>query len=237
MGKILQVRDLKVHYGLIQAVKGVSFDVEEGSIVALIGANGAGKTTIISSISGTISSKTGEIIYNGENIAKTRAYKIARMGISQVPEGRRVFQDLSVKDNLMLGAYFQNDKALIKDTLGEIYDIFPILKERSNQSAGTLSGGEQQMLAVGRALMAHPKVLLLDEPSMGLSPLYVKEIFKIIKHVNRQGTTILLVEQNASAALSIADYAYVIETGNIVLQDNAKELLNNEEVKKAYLGI
>jgi len=233
---LLEVNDLEVYYGLIKALKGVSFKVDKGSIVALIGANGAGKTTIMQTISGLNEAKKGSIKFNGVELTKIKPHNIVTMGVSQVPEGRRIFQDLSVKDNLMLGAYTRHDKAEIKNTLEMIYEKFPILKERSKQAGGTLSGGEQQMLAVGRALMAHPSLLLLDEPSMGLSPLYVKEIFKTIKEINKQGTTILLVEQNAKMALSIADYCYVIETGSIVLEGKASDMLNNDKVKKAYLG-
>lgn len=234
--KLLKVENLEVSYGLIKAIKGVSFTVNEGEIVALIGANGAGKTTIMHAISGLIPINGGKIIYDGNELNKIPAHKIISLGLSQVPEGRRVFQELSVKDNLILGAYTRKNKAEVKATLENIYDIFPRLKERSSQVAGTLSGGEQQMLAVGRALMSHPKTLLLDEPSMGLSPLFVNTIFDTIKRINENGTTILLVEQNAKKALSVANRAYVLETGFITKTGTGEELLNDDNVKKAYLG-
>lgn len=247
---ILEVNNLHVSYGMIKAVQGVSFEVNEGEIVALIGANGAGKTTIIHTISGLLKAKEGSIKLmaqkkdkkSGETAAeqveltKTQANKIVYLGLSQVPEGRHVFSELSVKDNLLMGAYTRSDKKEIEETLKTVYEKFPILLERSRQTAGTLSGGEQQMLAVGRAMMSHPKVLLLDEPSMGLSPLYVDIIFKTIKEINKEGTTIVLVEQNAKKALSIADRAYVIETGRITKTGTGKELLEDEDVRKAYLG-
>ena len=233
---ILEVKDLQVSYGMIKAVKGVSFEVNEGEIVALIGANGAGKTTIMHAISGLIANKSGSIKFNGVELTKIQPSKIVSLGLTQVPERRRVFSELTVKDNLMLGAYTRKDKKEIEETLESVYSKFPILKEREKQEAGTLSGGEQQMLAVGRALMSHPKLLLLDEPSMGLSPLFVNEVFGIIKKIHEEGTTILLVEQNAEKALSIADKAYVLETGNIVLTGTGKELKNNDEIKSAYLG-
>ena len=233
---ILEVKDLQVNYGMIKAVKGVSFEVNEGEIVALIGANGAGKTTIMHAISGLIANKSGSIKFNGVELTKIQPSKIVSLGLTQVPERRRVFSELTVKDNLMMGAYTRKDKKEIEETLENVYSKFPILKEREKQEAGTLSGGEQQMLAVGRALMSHPKLLLLDEPSMGLSPLFVNEVFGIIKKIHEEGTTILLVEQNAEKALSIADKAYVLETGNIVLSGTGKELKNNEEIKSAYLG-
>lgn len=234
--ELLKVENLEVSYGLIKAIKGVSFTVNEGEIVALIGANGAGKTTIMHAISGLIPINGGKIIYDGNELNKIPAHKIISLGLSQVPEGRRVFQELSVKDNLILGAYTRKNKAEVKATLESIYDIFPRLKERSSQVAGTLSGGEQQMLAVGRALMSHPKTLLLDEPSMGLSPLFVNTIFDTIKRINENGTTILLVEQNAKKALSVANRAYVLETGFITKTGTGEELLNDDNVKKAYLG-
>ena len=234
--ELLKVENLEVSYGLIKAIKGVSFTVNEGEIVALIGANGAGKTTIMHAISGLIPINGGKIIYDGNELNKIPAHKIISLGLSQVPEGRRVFQELSVKDNLILGAYTRKNKAEVKETLENIYDIFPRLKERSSQVAGTLSGGEQQMLAVGRALMSHPKTLLLDEPSMGLSPLFVNTIFDTIKRINENGTTILLVEQNAKKALSVANRAYVLETGFITKTGTGEELLNDDNVKKAYLG-
>lgn len=233
---LLEVKDLYVNYGMIKAIKGVSFEVYEGEIVSLIGANGAGKTTIMHAINHLIESQSGQILFENNDLTKIAPHKIVNLGLTQVPEGRRVFSELSVKDNLILGAYSRKDKKEFEETLKSIYEKFPILKERENQEAGTLSGGEQQMLAVGRALMSHPKVLLLDEPSMGLSPLYVDIIFKTIKEINEAGTTIFLVEQNAKKALSIATRAYVIETGNITKVGTGKELLNDEDVIKAYLG-
>ena len=233
---LLEVKDLYVNYGMIKAIKGVSFEVYEGEIVSLIGANGAGKTTIMHAIYHLIESQSGQILFENNDLTKIAPHKIVNLGLTQVPEGRRVFSELSVKDNLILGAYSRKDKKEFEETLKSVYEKFPILKERENQEAGTLSGGEQQMLAVGRALMSHPKVLLLDEPSMGLSPLYVDIIFKTIKEINEAGTTIFLVEQNAKKALSIATRAYVIETGNITKVGTGKELLNDEDVIKAYLG-
>ncbi len=233
---LLEVNNLEVYYGVIQALKGVSFKVEKGEIIALIGANGAGKTTILHTISGLIKSTSGSIQYKDENITKIPSHKIVEAGLSQVPEGRRVFSQLSVLENLKMGAYVRNDKSKIENDLVNIYKRFPRLEERKNQPAGTLSGGEQQMLAMGRALMADPEIILMDEPSMGLSPIYVSEIFDIIKSINDMGKTVLLVEQNANKALSIANRAYVLETGNIVLEGDAKALMNDEKVKKAYLG-
>ena len=233
---LLEVKDLYVNYGMIKAIKGVSFEVYEGEIVSLIGANGAGKTTIMHAINHLIESQSGQILFENNDLTKIAPHKIVNLGLTQVPEGRRVFSELSVKDNLILGAYSRKDKKEFEETLKSVYEKFPILKERENQEAGTLSGVEQQMLAVGRALMSHPKVLLLDEPSMGLSPLYVDIIFKTIKEINEAGTTIFLVEQNAKKALSIATRAYVIETGNITKVGTGKELLNDEDVIKAYLG-
>lgn len=233
---ILEVKDLEVCYGVIQAIKGISFEVNQGEIIALIGANGAGKTTTLQTITGLIPSKAGTITYEGKDITKIPGYKLVGMGIAHVPEGRRVFAELSVLQNLKLGAYTRNDKNEMEETLKEIYERFPRLEERKNQMAGTLSGGEQQMLAMGRALMSHPKLIVMDEPSMGLSPLLVKEIFAIIREVNKQGITILLVEQNAKMALAISDRAYVLETGTITLSGDAQELLNDARVKKAYLG-
>lgn len=233
---ILEVKDLEVCYGVIQAIKGISFEVNQGEIIALIGANGAGKTTTLQTITGLIPSKAGTITYEGKDITKIPGYKLVGMGIAHVPEGRRVFAELSVLQNLKLGAYTRNDKNEMEETLKEIYERFPRLEERKNQMAGTLSGGEQQMLAMGRALMSHPKLIVMDEPSMGLSPLLVKEIFAIIREVNKQGITILLVEQNAKMALAISDRAYVLETGTITLSGDAQELLNDTRVKKAYLG-
>lgn len=233
---MLEVKDLKVNYGMIQAIKGVSFHVEQGEVIALIGANGAGKTTILHTITGLLSPKEGSVVFEGTDITKIPAHKIVFMGMAHVPEGRRVFANLTVLQNLKMGAYTRKDKAEIQETLEMIYKRFPRLEERQNQLAGTLSGGEQQMLAMGRALMSHPKIILMDEPSMGLSPIYVNEIFQIIQDVSKSGTTVLLVEQNAKKALSIADRAYVLETGNIVLEGRASTLLDNDDIKKAYLG-
>ncbi|HHT88443.1 MAG TPA: ABC transporter ATP-binding protein [Clostridiales bacterium] len=233
---MLEVRDLQVYYGVIQAIKNVSFKVNEGEIIALIGANGAGKTTILQTISGLITPKQGEIIYDGTDLKKVPAHHIVSMGLAHVPEGRRVFSQLTVYENLLMGSYTRSDKKEIEETLRRVYERFPRLEERKNQMAGTLSGGEQQMLAMGRALMSKPKIVLMDEPSMGLSPILVEEVFDIIQSINKSGTTVLLVEQNAKKALSIAHRAYVIETGKIVLEGDAKELMNNESVKKAYLG-
>lgn len=233
---MLKITDLEVYYGVIQAIKGISFEVKEGEVIALIGANGAGKTTILHTVTGLIAPKAGKIEFEGNDITKTPAHKIVSMGMAHVPEGRRVFAQLSVYENLKLGAYTRSDKTEIEQTLEMVYKRFPRLKERRNQAAGTLSGGEQQMLAMGRALMSHPKIILMDEPSMGLSPIFVNEIFDIIKEVSAGGTTVLLVEQNAKKALGIADRAYVLETGNIVLTGEAKALMNDESIKKAYLG-
>ena len=233
---LLEINNLEVHYGVIQALKGISFEVNEGEIIALIGANGAGKTTTLHTISGILQASSGDIIYDGKDITKVQAHKIVNLGISQVPEGRRVFAQLSVLENLKLGAFIRKDKDGIEEDLRNIYERFPRLEERKNQLAGTLSGGEQQMLAMGRALMSRPRIILMDEPSMGLSPIYVSEIFDIIKSINKDGTTVLLVEQNAKKALSIADRAYVLETGMIALSGDAKDLMNNDTVKKAYLG-
>ena len=233
---LLEIKDLEVNYGVIKAIKGVSFDVNEGEIIALIGANGAGKTTILHTITGLIQAKKGSIVFDGKELTKTPPHKIVSMGMAHVPEGRRIFQQLSVLENLKLGAYTRKDKSEIASTLKMVYERFPRLEERKNQVAGTLSGGEQQMLAMGRALMSKPRIILMDEPSMGLSPLLVSEIFDIIKVINESGTTVLLVEQNAKKALSIADRAYVLETGKITLSGDAKDLINNESVKKAYLG-
>lgn len=233
---ILEVKDLEVYYGVIQAIKGISFEVNQGEIIALIGANGAGKTTTLQTITGLIPSKAGTITYEGQDITKIPGYKLVGMGIAHVPEGRRVFAELSVLQNLKLGAYTRNDKNEMEETLKMIYERFPRLEERKNQMAGTLSGGEQQMLAMGRALMSHPKLIVMDEPSMGLSPLYVNEIFDIIQKINADGVTVLLVEQNAKKALSIASRAYVLETGKIALNGDAKDLMNDDSVKKAYLS-
>ena len=233
---MLEIKDLEVYYGMIQAIKGVSFDVNEGEVIALIGANGAGKTTILHTITGLINAQKGSVWFEGKDITKVPAHKIVSMGMAHVPEGRRVFANLTVLQNLKMGAYTRKDKTEIEQTLDSINKRFPRLMERQNQLAGTLSGGEQQMLAMGRALMSHPKIILMDEPSMGLSPIFVNEIFDIIKSVSASGTTVLLVEQNAKKALSIADRAYVLETGKIVLSGKASDLLNNDSIKKAYLG-
>ncbi len=235
---MLEVKDIQVYYGAIHALKGISLHVEEGEIVSLIGANGAGKTTTMHTISGLLRPKMGgDILFLGKSISRTEPHKIVKMGLAQVPEGRRVFASMTVQENLEMGAFLCSgkDNTLAED-LERIYTRFPRLKERRKQVAGTLSGGEQQMLAIGRALMSHPKMLLLDEPSMGLSPILVQEIFDCIQEVNREGTTVLLVEQNAKMALSISKRAYVLETGKLVLEGDAADLLNNEEVKRAYLG-
>ena len=232
---MLKVKNLSVHYGVINAIKNVSFEVHQGEIVALIGANGAGKTSIMHAISGLIKNSGGNIEFCGNNISHVSAHKIVAQGLAQVPEGRRIFSQLSVKDNLEMGAFLRKDNEVEKD-LENVYELFPRLKERKDQQAGTLSGGEQQMLAMGRALMSKPKLLLLDEPSMGLSPILVNEIFGIIKRIKEDGVTVLLVEQNANKALSIADYAFVLETGSITISGPAHEVANNPKVKEAYLG-
>ncbi len=233
---MLEVKDIHVYYGAIHAIKGISLKVPEGSIVTLIGANGAGKSTILKTISGLLRSKEGDILYRGESITHKSARQIVEGGLVHVPEGRRIFADMSVQENLEMGAFLQKDKEWIAGTQNIVFEKFPRLKERIGQLAGTLSGGEQQMLAIGRGMMSNPRMLLLDEPSMGLAPLLVKEIFSIIRELNKAGITILLVEQNANMALSIADYAYVLETGKIALEGPAKELAASEEVRKAYLG-
>lgn len=233
---MLEVKDLHVHYGVIEAIKGISFEVNQGEVIALIGANGAGKTTTLHTVTGLIKPTSGSIFFEGKDITKVPSHKIVSLGMAHVPEGRRVFAQLSVYDNLLMGAYTRKDKEEIQNTLQVVYDRFPRLEERKNQMAGTLSGGEQQMLAMGRALMSHPSIILMDEPSMGLSPIFVNEIFDIIKQVSKAGTTVLLVEQNAKKALSIADRAYVLETGNISLEGDADKLMNDDAVKKAYLG-
>ena len=243
---MLEVENLHVFYGMIHALKGVSFSVDQGEVIALIGANGAGKTTTLHTITGLLPAKQGSIRFEGKDITKTPAHKIVEMGIAHVPEGRRIFSQLNVYENLIMGAFTRKDKAEIEDSLAMVYRRFPRLEERKNQRAGTLSGGEQQMLAMGRALMSHPKIILMDEPSMGLSPILVNEIFDIIRSVNEifdiiqvvsdSGTTVLLVEQNARKALSIADRAYVLETGRVTMEGKADELLHNEAVQKAYLG-
>ena len=233
---MLKIDNINVYYGAIHALKGISVDVKEGEIVTLIGANGAGKSTILRTISGLLKPKTGEIIFEGKNIAGKAAQDIVKMSISQVPEGRRVFANMTVMENLELGAYIRTDSKGIKEDLDKVFGRFPKLAERRSQLAGTMSGGEQQMLAMGRALMSRPRLLLLDEPSMGLAPLLVREIFSIVKDINASGTTVLLVEQNAHMALSIAHRAYVLETGRIILSGPAKELAASEEIRKAYLG-
>ena len=233
---MLEVRDLQVYYGMIHAIKGISFDVNQGEVIALIGANGAGKTTTLHTITGLLAPKSGSVLFEGEDITKVPAHKIVSMGMAHVPEGRRVFAELSVYENLKMGAYTRKDKKEIEESLANVYKRFPRLEERKNQMAGTLSGGEQQMLAMGRALMSKPKIILMDEPSMGLSPIFVNEIFDIIRAVSESGTTVLLVEQNAKKALSISDRAYVLETGTITMSGKAKDLLEDEAVKKAYLG-
>ncbi|MCD7735771.1 MAG: ABC transporter ATP-binding protein [Lachnospiraceae bacterium] len=233
---MLEVKDLEVFYGVIQAIKGISFEVNEGEIIALIGANGAGKTTILHTITGLISPKKGHVIFEGQDITRTPAHKIVKLGMAHVPEGRRVFSQLTVYQNLKMGAYTRTDKNEIEESLEKVYKRFPRLEERRNQTAGTLSGGEQQMLAMGRALMSNPRIIVMDEPSMGLSPILVNEIFDIIQSVSASGTTVLLVEQNAKKALGIADRAYVLETGKIVQEGRAAILMDDESIKKAYLG-
>lgn len=233
---MLEVKNLSVSYGAIEAVKDISFAVNDGEIVSLIGANGAGKTTTLHTITGLVPAKSGSVMYNGVDLLKTHNNKIVTLGMAHIPEGRHVFTRMSVEENLEMGAFSLKDQSDLKKDLDMVYGLFPRLKERRNQKAGTLSGGEQQMLAMGRALMSHPKTILMDEPSMGLSPKLVKEIFSIIRKLHEQGITILLVEQNAKMALSIADRAYVLETGRITMEGDAKELLNNEQVRKAYLG-
>ncbi|MGN0171856.1 MAG: ABC transporter ATP-binding protein [Acutalibacteraceae bacterium] len=233
---MLTVEDLRVSYGMIEAIKGISFEVEEGEIVALIGANGAGKTTILHTVTGLLKARTGRIDFEGHNLIKTPAHKIVSLGMAHVPEGRRIFQQLTVLENLEMGAFTRKDSAQINQTLKKVYGHFPRLEERKKQIAGTLSGGEQQMLAMGRALMSNPRIMLMDEPSMGLSPLYVSEIFDIIREINNAGTTVLLVEQNAKKALDIANRAYVLETGTIRMSGDAKALADNEDVRRAYLG-
>ena len=236
MESILEVSDLSVYYGVIQALKGISFHVDKGEVVALIGANGAGKTTTLHTLSGLLKAQSGNISYKGQSLSRIPNHKIVSLGMAQVPEGRRVFAEMTVLQNLKMGAYTRSDKAEMEETLQKIYKRFPRLEERKNQLAGTLSGGEQQMLAMGRALMSHPDIILMDEPSMGLSPIFVNEIFQIIQDVNKDGVTVLLVEQNAKKALSIANRAYVMETGSIVKEGLASDLLNDDAIKKAYLG-
>ena len=233
---ILEVKDLTVNYGMIRALKGISFTVEQGEIVTLIGANGAGKTTAMQSIVGLIPPSGGSIVYEGRDITHLPAHKVVKLGMTQVPEGRRIFQELTVSENLLMGAFLEKNQAVIKNDISRMYELFPRLEERKNQVAGTLSGGEQQMLAIARALMSHPKLMMLDEPSMGLSPLLVDQVFSIIKQIHEEGTTVLLVEQNAQKALAIADRAYVLETGTIALEGKASDLMKNDQVRKAYLG-
>ncbi|MBQ8305515.1 MAG: ABC transporter ATP-binding protein [Blautia sp.] len=233
---MLEVKDIHVYYGMIHALKGVSFEVNQGEVIALIGANGAGKTTTLHTVTGLLRAKRGSITFEGQDISRIPAHKIVQMGIAHVPEGRRVFSQLSVFDNLKMGAFTRKDKQEIAESLEIVYRRFPRLEERKNQRAGTLSGGEQQMLAMGRALMSRPRLIVMDEPSMGLSPILVNEIFDIIKVVSESGTTVLLVEQNAKKALSIADRAYVLETGSVTMEGRASDLLNDEKVQKAYLG-
>ncbi len=233
---MLDIKDIDVYYGAIHAIKGISLHVNEGEIVTLIGANGAGKSTTLRTISGLLAPKNGDIEFAGESIAGHKAHEIVKLGISQVPEGRRIFTEMTVLENLELGAFIRKDKDGIAADMKHVFELFPRLEERKSQEAGTLSGGEQQMLAMGRALMAKPRLLLLDEPSMGLAPLLIKEIFSIIENINKEGTTVLLVEQNANMALSIANRAYVLETGRITLSGDAKELAASEDVRKAYLG-
>ena len=235
---LLKIRNIETYYGPIMAIKGVSLDIEEGSIVTILGANGAGKTTILKTISGVMEPQKGSIEFNGERIDKLLPSKIVKMGISQVPEGREVFPDLTVRENLMMGSYLRSDKNGIKQDLETIYNYFPILQDRPNQLAGNLSGGEQQMLVIARALMARPKLLLLDEPSLGLSPIYIKDIYNIVKRINKeQKTTMLVVEQNARMALSLAEYGYVLDLGRFVMENSCKELMENEDVKEFYLGV
>lgn len=233
---MLKVEDLHVSYGMIQAIKGVSFEVNEGEVISLIGANGAGKTTILHTITGLLKPQSGSVMFEGKELTTTPAHTIVKLGMAHVPEGRRVFANLSVYENLLMGAYTRKDKKEISETLEMVYKRFPRLEERKKQTAGTLSGGEQQMLAMGRALMSKPRIILMDEPSMGLSPLFVNEVFDIIQKISASGTTVLLVEQNAKKALSISDRAYVLETGNIALTGKSSDLINDDKIKKAYLG-
>ena len=233
---LLEVQDIQVYYGMIQALKGVSFSVNEGEVIALIGANGAGKTTTLHTVTGLLRAKSGHIIYDGQDITKVPPHKIVTMGMAHVPEGRRVFANMTVLQNLKMGAFTRSDKNEIDATIEKVYKRFPRLKERQNQTAGTLSGGEQQMLAMGRALMSHPRMIVMDEPSMGLAPILVEQIFKIIQTLHEAGTTILLVEQNAQMALSVAHRGYVLETGKIVTTGTGEELIRSPEIKKAYLG-
>ncbi len=234
---MLKIRNLHTYYGAIHALKGISLNVPEGKIVTLLGANGAGKSTTLKSITGLVKVKEGEIIFKGEDITNKPTHEIIQRGIALIPEGRQIFPNLTVRENLLMGAYAREDDEGIQKDLDWVFELFPRLKERINQLGGTLSGGEQQMLAVGRGLMSHPKLLMLDEPSLGLAPMLVKEIFDMIKQINSEGVTILLIEQNAMAALNIADYGYILETGNMVLKGSAEALLHNEDVRRAYLGV
>jgi branched-chain amino acid transport system ATP-binding protein len=236
MASLLEVNNLVVNYGMIRALKGISFKVEKGEIVSLIGANGAGKTTTLHTVTGLIRAKEGSIVFKGEDITKTPAHKIVTKGLVHVPEGRRIFQNLTVAENLMMGSYTRKDKADIAKDLKHVYELFPRLEERKTQMAGTLSGGEQQMLAMGRALLSGGEMIVMDEPSMGLSPLLVSEVFDIIKSIREAGKTVLLVEQNAKKAMSISDRVYVLETGNVSMEGKASDLINDESIKKAYLG-
>ena len=233
---LLEIKDLEVNYGVIKAIKGVSFDVNEGEIIALIGANGAGKTTILHTITGLIQAKKGSIVFDGKELTKTPPHKIVSMGMAHVPEGRRIFQQLSVLENLKLGAYTRKDKSEIASTLKMVYERFPRLEERKNQVAGTLSGGEQQMLDIGRGMMARPKLMMFDEPSLGLAPVIVQQVFEVIKELNKEGLSIMLIEQNAQKALSISDHAYIMQTGRVVMHGTGKELLADENMVSAYLG-
>ena len=233
---MLEVKDLSVYYGVIQAIRGISFEVNQGEIVTLIGANGAGKTTTMQSIMGLIPIREGHVTYEGKDITKTPCHKIVEMGMTQCPEGRRIFQELSVYDNLLMGAFALKDKKNIKDDIEKIYTRFPRLEERKNQIAGTLSGGEQQMLAIGRGMMARPKLMMFDEPSLGLAPVIVQQVFEVIKELNKEGLSIMLIEQNAQKALSISDHAYIMQTGRVVMHGTGKELLADENMVSAYLG-
>ncbi len=233
----LEVNDLAVQYGEIKALKGISFKVNQGDFVTLIGANGAGKTTLLNALTGVVKTSKGEIIFKGKNITSMRSDNIVRLGISHVPEGRKIFSELTTEENLFVGAYIINDKNIVKKNLDLVYSLFPLLEERRKQVGGTLSGGEQQMLAIGRGLMSNPDILFLDEPSLGLAPIIIENIFDYIKEINKQGTTIFLVEQNANMALQFASYGYVLETGNIIIEDNSENLIGNDVVRKAYLGV
>ena len=234
---MLEIKDLEVYYGMIQAIKGISFQVNEGEVIALIGANGAGKTTILHTVTGLLSPKCGSVLFEGKDITKVPAHKIVSLGMAHVPEGRRVFAELTVYENLKMGAYTRKDKNEMEQTLESVYQRFPRLRERKNQLAGTLSGGEQQMLAISRAIMGRPRLLLLDEPSLGLAPIIIQQIFSIIQKINHDGTTVFLVEQNANQALKIAHRGYVMENGRVVMENSAEALLNDQSVRRAYLGM